>query len=372
MESTPEYITAPLSEADSSSLLIRSADQMPLLIVVSITQQGYFLKNLQTWPAVGTRANTTQRAELRKCDWRLRNSTHPMVGQLEVQKAMMQSPHHVKGDFLIPGLTAVLLVVIRSFLHDVLAMPCWGKCCSTEQSLCTAPLSWSEGCWQNREDTSSFVEPKHRAAPLTFAPGLGGRGDIARKKGYCPFLQILSPWQRSGLPAWPPQHLLKPSPLLSRRTAEGGSLACFLLWDQITYWDRIFLPVFPVLCKMGGVLGPAQGQQVLSECPFKPLGHHLQISWKQRQWVCGVQLEMHLLCFMVSWASSWLFHCPRQQFSALSTCSWLLLTNGNIFDHCWHLPSRLWVLCYEKLLLYPPSWCHTKYTPSLFSGSLLS
>lgn len=44
MESTPEYITAPLSEADSSSLLIRSADQMPLLIVVSITQQGYFLK----------------------------------------------------------------------------------------------------------------------------------------------------------------------------------------------------------------------------------------------------------------------------------------------------------------------------------------
>ena len=33
------------------------------------------------------------------------------------------------------------------------------------------------------------------------------------------------------------------------------------------------------------------------------------------------------------WASSWLYHCPGHQFSALSTCSWLFLTNGNIFVH---------------------------------------
>lgn len=91
--------------------------------------KGIFAKNLQTWSAVGIRANTTQRAELRKHDWRLRNSTHPMAGQLEVRKAMMQSPHCEKGDFFIPGLTVLLLVMIP--LLDVLAMWSWGKCCST-------------------------------------------------------------------------------------------------------------------------------------------------------------------------------------------------------------------------------------------------
>lgn len=143
----------------------------------------------------------------------------PMAGQVEVRKAMMQMPYCVKGDFFIPGLTALLLVVIRSLLHDILAMRCGGKRCSTQQSLCTTPSAWSEGCRQNREDTSSFVEPKRRAAPLTFASSKKGH---YQEKGILLPPPVHWPWQWSGLPTPMPAQALPSALMQSHRSGNSG------------------------------------------------------------------------------------------------------------------------------------------------------
>lgn len=201
-----------------------------------------------------------------------------MVGQLEARKAMTQSPPCVKGDLFSPRLTA-LLVAIRFLLRDELSTPRRGKCCSREQSACTAPPVWSEGCRQNREDISSFVEPHFRAAPLTFAPSLGGRGDIAKKNGYCPFLQSPPPGKAGGCQQ---AHTgaCSSTPLRPHAELQKGPLwhVSFCRMESLN-GTRVqclgLVSGFPFLPKTDDAFGPAQGGQVLSECPFRPLGHQL-------------------------------------------------------------------------------------------------
>lgn len=51
--------------------------------------------------------------------------------------------------------------------------------------------------------------------------------------------------------------------------------------------------------------------------------------------VLGMVYNWKCTCFPSRslWASSWFYLCPGQQFSDLSTLSWLFLTNGNICVH---------------------------------------
>lgn len=170
------------------------------------------------------------------------------------------------------------------------------------------------------------MEPHLRAAPLTFASGLGGRGDIDKKTGYCPFLWSPSPDRDL---CCQQVHTIacssKSSPLCPHTELQKGRLwhvsfcwiksligtvVCAWSWSQFFLFsprevmhlgqqkeDRFFLNVF------------------LNLWPSSLNFMEAKILRMVYYWKCTCFPSVSL------WASSWFYHCSGQQFSALSTCS---------------------------------------------------
>lgn len=169
------------------------------------------------------------------------------------------------------------------------------------------------------------MEPHPRAAPFTFASGLEGRGDILpRKQDIAPFssplllAEICAANRFTPLPA-------QASPLCPQTELQKGGLwhvsicwikslietgVCAWGWCQFFLFsprevmhlgqhreDRLFLNVFLNLLSSS-----------LNCMEVEVLG--MVYNWK-----CTYFPSRSL------WASSWFYHCPGQQFSALSTCS---------------------------------------------------